>query len=291
MGAIFGSGKKTRKRLRHMKKLIILVLAALTTAASYGPNTSGDTLRLTLEECLYYAMGNNYSRQSTQLNEETRASVLDQSRMERLPGVSANISENFSNSENAGTAWNGNYDLSANMVLFQGGQINNTIRQNELQYEQTKLRTQQYDNELTIQILQTFLTALGNEELLKYQQVIVSSSKQQAEEGRAKYAAGQVLESDYLLLEAQYATDLNNINTTRINLENNLISLKSLMSMDLSQPISLIYPDADSVDSMLSMPSQDAVVERGLETLPDVRISEYNVEVAESGVRISKSAY
>lgn len=259
------------------------------SAISYGQQ--GDTLRLTLEECLEHALGHNYTKQSVLLNEDIKESTLDQSRSERLPGVSANLSENFSHTGANGTNWSGNYDVSANMTVYQGGQITHTIKQNELQYEQTRLQTTQYNNELTIQVLQSFLTALGNEELLKYQESLLETSATQYREGMAKLGAGQIIESDYLLLEAQYASDLNNITTTRINLENSLVALKNLLAIQLSQPIALIYPDDSVLETMLVMPSRDEVVSRGMETLPDVKISDYNVEIAETGLRISKASY
>lgn len=211
--------------------------------------------------------------------------------MERLPSLSANLSESVSNTQATGTGWSGSYDVSANMVLSQGGQINNTIKRNELQHEQTRLQTQQYDNTLTIQVLQSFLNALGNEELLRYQESILSSSQKQAEDGKVRFQAGQILESDYLLLDAQYATDSNNVLSTRINLDNSLIELKNLMAIELSTPIELVYPDDSVLESMLVMPSQRDVVDRGLETMPDVKISDYSVQIADAGLKISKAGY
>ena len=275
-----------------MKRIFLILTTAsvlVGTKAFAQPSVRTDSVRLTLEDCLLYASGYNYARQSVVLNEASREASLDQSRQERLPGVTAGVSENFSHTETSGTNWSGNYDVSANMTLFQGGQITQTIKQNELQYEQTQLQTQQYDNNLTIQVLQSFLTALGNEELLKYQQAVVDASRQQAEEGKIRFQAGQILESDYLLLDAQYATDQDNITTTHINLDNSLVALKNLMAMDLTQPITLVYPDDAILDGMLVLPSQAEVLGRGMETLPDVRISDYNVEIAETGLKISKS--
>lgn len=273
------------------KFFLIAISTVLMVTGIYAQETGGkEPIKLTLEECLRGAMGYNYTRQSVQMNEASKEATLGQSKLERLPGVSASLSENVSNTNVGGTGWNGSYDVNANMVLFQGGQINNTIKQSELQYEQTLLQTQQYDNNLTIQVLQAFLTALGNEELLKYQAAILEASQRQMEEGEARLKAGQIIESDYLLLVAQHATDLNNINTTRISRDNSLVALKSLMAMDLLQPVELIYPDESIVESMLIMPAQEEVLAKGMESLPDVKISEYSVEIAQTGLKISKSS-
>lgn len=273
-------------------KLISGFIFVFLASGSYAQEAGeGGPVRLTLEECLDYALGNNYQRQSVQLNEAVQESSLNQSRLDRFPGISAGLSESVSNTRADGTAWSGNYDVSANLTLFQGGHISNSIRQGELLYEQAQLQTQQYDKELTVQVLQTFLTALGNEELLKYQEAILVTSQKQAEEGKIKFQAGQILESDYLLLDAQYATDLNNVTTTQINLNNNLVALKGLMGMDLLQPLELVYPDDTVLESMLILPTQQEVVERGMETLPDVKISDQNVRIAETGLKISRAGF
>ncbi|MCD7900573.1 MAG: TolC family protein [Bacteroides sp.] len=256
-----------------------------------NPAKAENVLRLTLEECLTYAFDKNYNRESMKLTEEARGDSYHQSKKERLPDLSASIGETFGYNKTDETFIDGNYQLNSDLVVYQGGNITQTIRKNKLMSEQAGYQTKQYDNDLTIQILQAFLTALGNEELLKYQQALLKTSEEQVKQGRHRYSVGEILESDFLLLEAQYATDKNNIVETTINRDNNLLALKSLLSIDPLQPLEIIYPDADVADKMSKLPAEDYVLERSLATLPDMQISRYSVEIAETGLRISKSGY
>ncbi|MDL2283523.1 TolC family protein, partial [Odoribacter sp. OttesenSCG-928-G04] len=251
----------------------------------------GDTIKMSLENCLDYAFQNNYSRQSIKLNETAKEDLYDQSKMERLPSLSASLSENLSHTKGNSASWDGSYGLNANMTLYQGGSINHTIRQNLLKSKQSEYQTAQYDNELTIQILQAFLTALGNEELLKYQQAVLVTSEEQVKQGKDLFRVGQILESDYLLLEAQWATDQNNVLETTINRDNSLLSLKSLLSMNPQQPIQVIYPDTTTIQALLLVPNEEETLKRALETMPDILISNYNVEIAETGLKIVQSSY
>ena len=246
---------------------------------------------MTLEECIDYAIVNNYNRQSVKLNESAREDLYDQSRAERLPGVSASVSETLSHSKENSSSWTGNYGLSANMTLWQGGSLSESIRQSRLQMEQTGYRTTQYDNELTIQILQAFLTVLGNEELLKYQETVLEASEEQVRQGREHYRLGQILESDYLLFESQYASDQQNIRETRISRDNSLLTLKGLLSFDTSVPFDVIAPDTSALRSMLYLPSEGYVLETALDNLPDLEISRYDVEIAQAGLKISRSGF
>lgn len=286
--SIFASEKAINYMIMRKKIFAAAaVIFALISTASYGQ----EPVRLTLKECLEYALEQNYSKQSVVLNEEAQESSVNQSQNERWPSVTASVGENYSYTLGDGNSWSGSYSLSSSVTLYQGGQINNTIKQSKLQLERTRLQTQQYDNELIIQVLQSFLSAIGNEELLKYQQAVLAASKQQAEEGRVKFEAGQIIESDYLLLNAQYATDLDNVTATKIARDNNLVALKNLMAIPLTLVVELVYPDDSVVDAMLSMPTLEEVLERGMDTMPEIKISDYNVNIAQMELRISKSAY
>ena len=186
---------------------------------------------------------------------------------------------------------NGNYGLSTGVTLYQGGSISNTIEQNKLKMEQSSYRTSQYENTLAIQILQAFLSVLGNEELLKYQYAVVNASEEQAKQGKFQFEAGQILESDFLLLEAQYAGDKNNITDTQITIENSLLTLKSLLSMDPLENIQIVYPDTTALSEMSFIPSREYVLDRAKNTLPDFKISQYNVDIASMGTKLAKSSY
>ena len=262
-----------------------------STSLSSGTIANEQVLRFTLEDCLNYAFGNNYNRESIKLNEESREDFYDQSKKERLPDLSASLSESLTHNQTNSSSWDGNYNLNSGIVLYQGGNITQTIKKNKLMSEQAGFQTLQYDNDLTINILQAFLTALGNEELLKYQQALLQTSEEQVKQGKERYEVGEILESDLLLLESQWATDKNNIVETTINRDNSLLVLKSLLSLDPLQPIEIVYPDANAVDYMSNLPTEGYVLERSLLSMPDMKISQYNVEIAETGLKIAKSAY
>ncbi|MDR2039497.1 MAG: TolC family protein [Bacteroidales bacterium] len=275
-----------------MKNILLSFMIGLLPVFSItAQQPLGEAVKMSLEECIEYALDNNYNRQSIELDESVRENAYHQSKMERLPNLSANLSENLNHTQNRSATWDGSYGVSANVTLFQGGQINATIEKNRLSYEQAGLKTTQYDNTLIINILQSFLTTIGNEELLNYQRSLVTASEAQVEQGEARLAAGEILESDFLLLKAQLASDSNNVLETTINRDNSLMSLKNLLSMDLDIPLELIYPDTERIDLLKHLPAEDAVLEQAMTSMPDIEISNYNVEIAQAGLRISRSAY
>lgn len=272
-----------------MKRIAFLIFAGLFVALSQG--NAQQTYRMTLEECLQYAMGNSYTREATKLNEEAREDSYQQSKNERLPTLNASAGETLSHRKGNEAEWSGSLGASSNVVLFQGGTVNNSIEQSELQLEQTRARSNQYDNQLTIDILQAFLAVLGNEELLRYQQEVLTASEAQRLNGEVLLRAENIIESDYLLLVSQYESDKNSIIETEITRNNSLLDLKNLMSMDPNIDLQIVYPDSSMVNSLLLLPSEETVVQRSMNTLPDVQISEYNVQIAETGLKISKAGH
>lgn len=274
-----------------MRKNLLTLALLCVFAAANGQSEQTPVYSMTLQECLQFALKNNYSRQSTALDTESKELDYDQSKQERLPNLSATVSENLSHTNGQSASFGGSYGISTGITLYNGGSVNNTIEQSKLQSQQAYFQLAQYDNELAIQIIETFLSALGNQDLLKYQRAVLKSSEEQVRRGNVLYENGSILESDKLMFDAQYATDLNNITNTEIALANNLRSLKSLLSLDPLTEFSIIAPDTTALIQMGMIPSQDYVLERGLETMPELAISDYNVDIAKTALNISKSGF
>ncbi|GHT66470.1 transporter [Bacteroidia bacterium] len=274
-----------------MKHIFLILLLCGTFLSVAGREKTESPLQMTLEQCIDFALNNNYSRQSVKLNEEAAQDRYNQSNMEHLPDLSATLGENLNHSKSNSAAWNGSYGLNSSLVLYQGGNISENIKKSKLSAEQTEYLTKQYDNELVIQILQTFLSVLGNEELLKYQQSLLKSSEEQVKLGSERFRLGEILESDYLLLQSQYATDKNNITETTVQRENSLLALKSLLSIEPLQVMEIVHPDAESIEWMALLPNEGTVLESALANLPDFRISRYNVEIAGTAVKMAKSGH
>ncbi len=264
-----------------------MVLSAIMVQAQ---NTSNASYRFTLEDCINYALDKNYNRQSLKLTEESNAVAYQQSKDDRLPNLNASVSENLNNDQ-TGSYMSGNASVNANMTLYQGGSLNHAIERNRLQMEQSSYQTTQFENDLIIGILQSFLSVLGNEELLKYQQSVVEASEEQLKQGEEQYKVGSLIESDYMILKAQYANDLNNIVDTEISRDNNLLSLKILLSMDPSMGLEIVHPDTSVVTEISIFPSQQEVLEKSLAYMPDLKISQYNVDIAGVSVKSARANY
>ncbi len=272
-----------------MKRTLIIFMLLLVSFSAIGQESK--SYQFSLEDCLRFAFAHSYERKSMELSGKSLEATYEQSKQQRLPNLSASVGQSISNNAN-GWSTSGNLSVGSSVVLYQGGNINNTIEQSRLNLERNEIQLERYDNQLTTQLLQSFLNILGNQELLKYQTEVLKTSGEQLKQGQARYKAGSILESDLLLLEAQYYSDSNNVVDTRIKIDNNLMDLKVLLSMDPTDELSIVSPDTDHLDELkLTMPSEEEAVQLALDYMPDLRISDYDIRIAEKSVDMAKGNY
>lgn len=254
--------------------------------------TAQDTLRLTLEECLQYAEAHNFSIQSANINISTSELNLKQAKLNIAPSISASASQNvnFGNYEKS-VGWGGNYGINAGMTLFNGLSNANKIKQSKLGVEQSELQLESNKNNIRVSVIQAFLSVMMNEELLNYQQKVLNSSNEQMEQGRQQLEVGQILESDYKMLQAQYTSDLYNLENTKNNIQSNYLTIKNLLSMDPSTKLSIVFPDSATLFKSLDLPSLQELIDRSTNYLPELKMSENDITSAEYDVKIQKANF
>lgn len=275
-----------------MKKHIVLLgFILLIFNAIYAQENPGKKT-FTLEECLQYAENNNFSLQSANINISSSELSLKQAKLNIAPSVSASASQsvNFGNYEKS-VGWGGNYGINAGMTLFNGLSNANKIKQSKLDVEQSQLQLESNKNSIRVSVIQAFLAIMMNEEMLNYQQQVLNSSKEQMEQGKQQLDVGQILESDYKMLQAQYTSDLYNIENTKNNIQTNYLTLKNLLSMDPSTEISIVRPDSATLFKSLELPTLQELIERSTNYLPELKMSENDIASAEYDVKIQKANY
>jgi outer membrane protein len=272
-----------------MKKAITLILALLVLYSMTAQESH--SYRFTLDDCLHYAVANSNERKSMELTRESLETTYEQSKEQRLPNLSASVGQNISTREN-GWSTSGNVGVGTSVTIYQGGSINNTIEQNRLSLERNAVQLERYDDQLATQILQSFLTIIGNQELLKYQLEVLNTSREQMKQGLSRYNVGSILESDKLLLEAQYYSDSNSVVDTRIKIGNNLLDLKVLLSMNSFDELEIISPNTDDLEALMTtLPTEEEAISLAMDYLPDLRIGDYDIKIAEKSVDLARGNY
>lgn len=271
-----------------MKRLLPALVLLL--AVPFGASAQ-DTLRLTLDSCLRYAQEHNIQVARARLGSETAQASLDGARLRFLPSVSASASHGYSWADQ--TTRSSQVGVSGSLTLFSGLSNLRNLQQSRLAADQSELQVQQTANSIYAQIISAYLTILMNKERLAYQQEVLATSRQQESEGELKFRVGRLLESDYMLLQANRLSAESEIANTRLTIEDNRLTLLKLMGLDCHATVDVVA-SADTLkadDLRVSMPLEADVYSRARQAMPDWQISELNVAMARYNVQSAASAF
>jgi len=212
---------------------------------------------------------------------------LKQAKANIAPSVSASMSQNvnFGNYEKS-VGWGGNYGINAGMTLFNGLYNANSIKQHYLDVYQSQHLLESNKNELRVAVIRAFLTIMMNEDMLKYQEQVIIKSKEQVEQGAQKLTVGQILESDYKILHAQYIEDLYSLENYKNNIKSSYLKLKSLLSIDPFLEITIVRPDSTTLFKSLEMPAFQELMDKSLEYLPELKSSQNEIFIADYDIKL-----
>ena len=140
-------------------KAISIVLAAMLTA---GTANAADGW--TLQQCIDYAIENNIQIRQSDITAQNRDIEYNSARNNRLPGVSAGASQNWSfgrgltadntyaNTNTTSTS----FSIGTDVTLFAGHRITENIKLAELSLEAAKSDLERIKDDVRVQVAQAF---------------------------------------------------------------------------------------------------------------------------------------
>jgi outer membrane protein len=209
----------------------------LSAGKVLGQNHSGPW---SLEECISYALSHNADVKQSALDLETSKAAQVQAKMSMLPTsrLGVNHANNagrsidpYTNQPVTAQFQSTDIGLNGNLTLFNGLQVQNTIRQNNLSLKASQQDLQQAQNTISLNVALAYLAVLQNEELLEIANRQVTTSKSQLERAQKLVNAGAMAQYTLADLTVQAGND----ELERVNAENNLQTAR----LDLMQLMNL----------------------------------------------------
>lgn len=227
-------------------KIHFLGVAALIWLLSCVPSQAQEAL--SLEDCIALALQRNLDVQNSQLNEAIADVNRRQAINRRYPTLNggSNFGYNFgrtidpssNNFENQSSRYQ-TMNLSTGVNLFQGGVINNTIRQSELNSISAQYRTEAVVDNLGLQMAQNYLNVQLAQEAQKLAEIQKSLTQQQIDRLDKLINAGSVPANDRLNLEAQLIRDEQQVIAAKNNYELAMLNLKNALLFDIDEPLEI----------------------------------------------------
>ena len=274
-----------------MKKNIILtILFVVQFAQSQTPIDSVQKI-WTLEACIDYALDNNISVKQAELSKNITEVNYLATKSLRLPNLSGNASQNFTNGNSIDPITSDfvsqqinstSLGLNSQLTLFQGNQINNQIKQGKLLIDQYTLYEEEAKNNITLSITESYI------QLLLIAENNLEVSQKEEERAKARLDAGSIAIKEYTDAQSQTATNRYLLINTKNDYALQLLSLKQQLELPPNTNFEIV--DADEI-ILGNVPDLNEVYSEALENLPEINAGKINVSLSEKDLDIAKGGY
>ena len=276
-----------------MKKLLILGLLAL------GALNMNAQQVWTLQQCIDYAMEHNTGILQSQLQQQSADYQLKMSQNAWLPTVSASASEGFGFgqspsytgvyvSDNSSSASAG---ISVSMPLFQGLNIYNTTKANQLNLLATVQDLESAKRDLSLAIMAYYMDVVYCKELKSVAERQLELSETQHQRTQELFEVGKVPESNVYESAAQVASDRASLTEAENNLMLRLLDLTQAMEIDNLEDFDVVAPDLFMTEDELPLASAQTTIQHALIHQPEMLSAQYKLEQAQYELKAAKSAW
>jgi outer membrane protein len=275
-----------------IKKILTIGLIALNGFA-FGQET------WSLEKCVSYAQENSRLVKQSQVGVSNAKLSQKLADFDRYPSVSAgsNLGLNFGRSVNPSTYAFENrstnfqsWSLNASVILYNGGRLNNAVRQSELDIKASQADLENSASTIALQVAQAYLQILLFDEQLENARKRIQTTQSQLDRTERQIKAGQIAPNAKYDLMAQVARDEQQIVTASNNVELSYLNLKNLLELSPEKDIKIEKPsvvapkDANPENFMFK-----AVYAQALGNQPQIKAGEYRIKSAEVGVKMAEA--
>ncbi|MBN3581819.1 TolC family protein [Algoriphagus aestuarii] len=267
-------------------------LVAQETAVPTGP--------LDLETAVAIALENNLTLKRSELNQLSNEATLLQNQGQRLPNLNAGTSYGVrwgrsinpvTNLFETARIGNVNVSASSNATIFAGNQINNSIKQSKVDLEAGMYNIEATKNNITLNIINLFINVVFNREQVNVAENQLSTTKDQLARTTKLVEAGSLPLSDQLDVQAQNATNEVNLVNARNNYNIAKLNLAQALQIPYSPEFSVVEPEFEINETLMATETPRDIYEAAIETMPEIKAAQANIESADLGVKLAKAGY
>ncbi len=279
--------------MRSLKKNLFLTVLFFFTGLLFALAQK----KWTLQECIDYALKNNIQVKQNQLNTELSKEQLIQNSAALLPNLNGNATHNYGYGRYLDPFTNqfidqrnqtNNFSFTSNVILFNGFQLQNTLRQSQLNYVSSKHDVDKIKNDISLNIAAAYLQILLNQELLNTTKQQLSVSNVQSERTKKLVSAGSLTQGNLLDVESQVATEELNVVNAQNQLDLSYLSLVQIMDLDSVKEFSIFTPDFSSFNQSLIATDSSQIFSYAEKNLPEIKSADTKVLSAQKGIAIAQ---
>jgi outer membrane protein len=280
--------------------LLLITCFTFQSKAQNAVQASGNETKLGLQQAVDIALKNNISVKQSENQVLLNALQLQQSKFNKLPNANGSINESFNFGrtlnyfDNTLTDRNINSNqlsLGANVIIFNGYQLQNTIAQNDILLKATQFDLQAMKENISLQVVLSYLNIMNAEDQLVISQSQTNITKLQIDRTDKLVRAGSLAQSNLFDLKAQLALE----ETTVINNQSTLdIAKLTLLQLLNDRNITNVIVDRISVPTPATggyEASIDKVYEVAEISQPTVKAADLRIKGADKGIEIARAGF
>ena len=277
---------------------IIITSISFQGVAQSAIQSQGPLVRLTLLKAVDIALQNNLNIKSSEVSLSNAKLSLQQAKNNQLPGLNANIGQAssygrslnpFTNSYDPRNINYNNIGLNANLTVYNGGQLKNTIAQNDYAVKASAEDLQAIKENISLQVVLAYLNILNAEDQLSIAKTQTEITKLQIERTQKLVSAGSVSMTNLLDLRAQLANEEANVVNFQSTLDINKLNLVQLLNDSSIQQVELEriqvpVPNINNLDFSVA-----DVYQKAIEIQPTIKSADFRVMSAAKQIDVAKS--
>lgn len=253
----------------------------------------------TLDKCINYAHDNNIQIKQSTLNTQYQLNLLKEKKSSRLPNLNGQVSQNlnFGRSltylntyENVNSAQT-DFGLGTQLTVFQGMQINNTIKKTEFDLKASFEDLAKAKDDLSLNIASTFLEILFAKELVKVSEDQILITNQQLKQSQEKVNAGSLASGALLEIEAQAAREELNIVDAKNQLQIAKLKLAQMLEIVFTDKFDVEIPILPEIGAQSSVTNSQDVYLTAVKQRPEIMGAEYRYQSTEMQLKMAQGVF
>lgn len=274
----------------NIATILFIIIPSLVGFSQEKPTSSW-----TLKDCIDYARKNNIQVQSAKVSQQSSNVDLLQAKAQLFPSLTFSSSQGWGHQKTEQTngkfksqsAYTGSYTLNGGLTIYNGSKLNRSIRQQQITNEAQGYQVNMAENDIEIAVTEAYLQILYANESLKTNKQTLETSAAQLARSKELLAAGSIAPSDYAQIQAQYSNDQYNVTTAENTLALNKLQLKQLLELEPTDSFEIYFPELEDSHVLTPAPALAEVYQIALETMPEMKNSQLNVESAQLEEKIA----
>lgn len=273
--------------MKRLKYILFLSLCCSSTVAQEA---------WTIDRCIAYSVQHSTPLHRQRIENIQRTANERAAKQAFLPTIAAQMSGQYSwgrninpetNTYNTITTFNNYYNIGAELTLFDGGRLLNSLRQARLIRSNNETLLAKLAEEKAIVIMNKFVEAIYNRKSVNLAERKLSDSKALLYKTQRLYELGEKARPDVVQMESQVAEDEFALLHQQNEARTTLLALKTEMNYPLSDTLVL-----DTCTVLLSdeKPTLGSLYNRFSTASPKVRNAEFEVKNARYNYLIQRTS-